>query len=449
MTGVLDDRAARWRPRPEQNSAFQINEGPPPEAANPSSKIWKIEQHLLLDEALRICPSCLTDFGYHSLLFQLRGAYRCPIHQRPLITKCPDCDLPIGSIWNGDTLSRFQFHGPCRPWCWRANADHVGERHALEPMAGLMETVLARVSDARHQIAKLAPFGCTLSFRGDASIVGFLEQRGVFAEFDWINATTVPGVSHYQTTTRLPSTRPSGASGAYSPVDDWRVSGETLTSRGWTGLQCPIRELHFFPSLLDEVLDRLGPHRECLDSLRWGGMQCAFAASFAIWWTLWGDARAGYPESLEIDVSCQNAGRPEPIAVASFHRGTLLAQAPWPSELAVLDHMICDMRDRQTVVACVRGSFDQILNFVRSIGVGTVPSPFPSLALVHNDETIYEPTCGEPPSAGHTANSAKVVISQAIWLLPASEPVLWRFRSVNSIYWTDFLHHRLPELVHR
>lgn len=441
MSGVLDDRASRWRPSPEQDS--------PSDAANPSSSIWKIEQYLLLDEGLRICPLCLTDFGYHSLLFQLRGAYRCPIHHRPLVSTCPDCDRPIGSIWNDDALCRFQLHGPCRPWGWRANADHVGERHALEQMAGLMEAILARVADARQQIAMLAPFGCTLSYRGDASIIAFLEQNGVLTDFDWINATTGLSASHYQITKRLPAARASQALGTYSPVDDWRISGKTLTTKGWTGLQCPVRELSFFPGLLDEILDRLGPHRECLDSLRWGGAQCAVAAAFAIWWTLWGDVRRGHSESLGLVSPRQNSSCPEPIAVASFHRGTLLVQAPWPPERAPLEHMICDTRDRQTVAACVLGSFDQILNFVRSIGAGKVPSPFTCLALMHNSETIYQPTCREPPCAGHTASSAKVVISQAIWLLPASEPVLWRFKSVNTIRCIDFLEHRLPELVHR
>lgn len=42
---------------------------------------------------LRFCESCLRD-GYHSMLFQIEGLARCPLHDVALLSQCPHCGSP-------------------------------------------------------------------------------------------------------------------------------------------------------------------------------------------------------------------------------------------------------------------------------------------------------------------------------------------------------------------
>lgn len=45
--------------------------------------------------ALRVCPICIAT-GYHSVVHQLEGLLRCPIHGNPLVTGCSRCGDPLG-----------------------------------------------------------------------------------------------------------------------------------------------------------------------------------------------------------------------------------------------------------------------------------------------------------------------------------------------------------------
>lgn len=50
----------------------------------------------LMSEDLRLCPSC-TLLGYHSVVHQIAGLERCPIHGDPLIEACPVCRRHFGA----------------------------------------------------------------------------------------------------------------------------------------------------------------------------------------------------------------------------------------------------------------------------------------------------------------------------------------------------------------
>lgn len=54
------------------------------------SRAGRWTPYIAADNALRFCRSCLMH-GYQSAIFQLDGMERCPIHQEPLVTACPNC----------------------------------------------------------------------------------------------------------------------------------------------------------------------------------------------------------------------------------------------------------------------------------------------------------------------------------------------------------------------
>lgn len=49
----------------------------------------------LMSDSLRVCPACVSE-GYHSVVHQLAGLQRCPIHRRKIIESCPACRFPLG-----------------------------------------------------------------------------------------------------------------------------------------------------------------------------------------------------------------------------------------------------------------------------------------------------------------------------------------------------------------
>ena len=83
---ALKLRPMKWQPFPELSSA-------PP-------------------ECLRGCPSCL-EAGYHSYAMQGDAIARCPVHDEPLIHRCPHCDTQLLWLARSPGLSAFQCPAGC------------------------------------------------------------------------------------------------------------------------------------------------------------------------------------------------------------------------------------------------------------------------------------------------------------------------------------------------
>ena len=56
----------------------------------------------LMSDSLRICPTCVSE-GYHSVVHQLAGLERCPIHRRKIVEHCPACRRSLGVYAVGGT----------------------------------------------------------------------------------------------------------------------------------------------------------------------------------------------------------------------------------------------------------------------------------------------------------------------------------------------------------
>lgn len=61
---------------------------------------------------LRVCPSCLAE-GSHFLLHQLEDWVRCPIHDEPLTTRCPNCQNLLGQF----AIAKPMEGAGCCPHC--------------------------------------------------------------------------------------------------------------------------------------------------------------------------------------------------------------------------------------------------------------------------------------------------------------------------------------------
>lgn len=91
----LKFRALAWHPFPELSSV-------PP-------------------ECLRICPSC-AGMGTHSYAMQADVLERCPVHDEPLVHRCPNCNVPL--LWQARTSSQSAFC--CPAGCSLHRGPHSG-----------------------------------------------------------------------------------------------------------------------------------------------------------------------------------------------------------------------------------------------------------------------------------------------------------------------------------
>lgn len=86
----------RYGPGPK---AMALTQNFPPDFAEGWSPSfwWPYANEMPLDAIdwrLRVCPKCIK-FAYHSLLFQMPGAFICPWHRCPLVNTCTTCNKPL------------------------------------------------------------------------------------------------------------------------------------------------------------------------------------------------------------------------------------------------------------------------------------------------------------------------------------------------------------------
>lgn len=125
--------------------------------AQPRSDVVRFKGHpidkRMLDRmAMRYCPVCLTDHGYHQSIWFLRFVTICPIHKCPIVDRCHACKQPLG--WDrkrflecdcGAPLvspnSAPEFCVPGQPlYAIRSLYEKCGVPHDGEPVLGALPT---------------------------------------------------------------------------------------------------------------------------------------------------------------------------------------------------------------------------------------------------------------------------------------------------------------------
>jgi hypothetical protein len=71
------------------------------------SHIW-FKNEGFFTPSFRFCNECLSNFAFHSIIFQCIGIDKCPVHNSKLQTRCPKCKFTICTILNGKNL-KFNF----------------------------------------------------------------------------------------------------------------------------------------------------------------------------------------------------------------------------------------------------------------------------------------------------------------------------------------------------
>lgn len=103
----------------------------------------------LVSSHLRLCPACIRS-GYHSIVHQLDGLVRCPIHGARLITTCPRCQRPLGFFGVAKVRG---FRCECCGDAWLEN-DEIAvqpeefwakERNEVAPLVAWIERVMPRL----------------------------------------------------------------------------------------------------------------------------------------------------------------------------------------------------------------------------------------------------------------------------------------------------------------
>ncbi len=135
----------------------------------------------LLFPSLRYCRQCL-EMGYHSIVFQHVAIARCPLHDVPLVDRCPDCGAAIAPTFGSVFLNPFE----C-PSCEAPLANTVARKadvqHArwVDQMLGARRSVLAGGVDVAHQGRRLGDLPLRLRSPGTPAASRNYQRVGVWA----------------------------------------------------------------------------------------------------------------------------------------------------------------------------------------------------------------------------------------------------------------------------
>jgi hypothetical protein len=101
----------------------------------------------LMSEDLRLCPSCIL-VGYHSVVHQLAGLERCPIHGDPLVEACRFCGVHFGQY----NIRRS--HGFACPRCGESL---LADNHLPAFPAALKAAEKRRIAPILTWVRRIAP----------------------------------------------------------------------------------------------------------------------------------------------------------------------------------------------------------------------------------------------------------------------------------------------------
>lgn len=101
----------------------------------------------LMSEDLRLCPSCIL-VGYHSVVHQLAGLERCPIHGDPLVEACRFCGVHFGQY----NIRRS--HGFACPRCGESL---LADNHLPTFSAALKAAEKRRIAPILTWVRRIAP----------------------------------------------------------------------------------------------------------------------------------------------------------------------------------------------------------------------------------------------------------------------------------------------------
>lgn len=101
----------------------------------------------LVSSHLRLCLACIRS-GYHSIVHQLDGLVRCPIHGARLINTCPSCRCPLGFFGVAKVRG---FRCECCGKAWLRNDElavqseefWANERNAIAPLVTWIERAMS------------------------------------------------------------------------------------------------------------------------------------------------------------------------------------------------------------------------------------------------------------------------------------------------------------------
>ena len=118
--------------------------------------------HGLFLDTVRICPECLR-LGYHSVLFSLKILRTCPIHDLPLLDRCPHGD-PIDE---DKCIGVFRQPGSCRCGALSLFTDQTCRRPLMRPAdLGPMDEVANWLHAIVRSVAMPRRHGNTLHEQG-------------------------------------------------------------------------------------------------------------------------------------------------------------------------------------------------------------------------------------------------------------------------------------------
>lgn len=416
-----------WKDRPDKL----------PDDGNHNSELYKPVRGVeFLSPTLRICPTCLTEHGYHTLLFQLPGATTCPFHGDDLTETCPKTNDPIGELSDIDALIKYVSRSSTSQRSWPTPADESAEQLIWEKAPGLIESVRDRLERFQALSKEMKLFGCAVNPRSAQTIRAVQYLAGLCGEFSWCQ-NAGPAFDDLYEAIPLPRTRRSTSKRRVGYVtDDWRIFGNSVEDRRWVGAHFPIHEWPEFLEVAVEIRKWLGQHAEIINSLESDQPQCIYVVAFAAWFTLWTDPADGY--YAHVYKQQESLAQGHPLVARTTGAVRELYIDLWPDDVPPYEKITRSRFCSQILKSCLVGSFNEIVLHAEGLARKGYVDEDKGLAPMRDGRAIYIPRRSAVLSNSSDEIDLKISPTSLLRIFWMSDHSAGRFYSARTIEPVEF-----------